>query len=193
MEQRKKILLVLLLVGLLGLLAGTALPELFHMGTGSYAGFVSLYGFQKYGQMQVDVLRLFSYLVVIRARTLAFLWMSTYTPAGLLVHVGYLFWLTASAGMLLALFVLRDGYEGILLFLCCIFPQWIPYASVWRMEVRFFLRRFGEGAQREGSFRLPRGGQLSGAVRMALLTFFGCAAEACLGPYILKLLLGVLS
>lgn len=138
-EHQRQIFLWLLLLS--GFLAGSALPELLHMGTGTYASFFSLYGLQKYQEAQADLGRVFSYVLTARLRPLLFLWMSSFTTAGLLFHAFYFWWLAAAAGMLLALFVLRSGLNGMLLFGCCLFPQWILYAAMWREEAEFLIRQ----------------------------------------------------
>ena len=189
-NRYQKAMVILLLLS--GFLAGTALPELLRMGTGTYAGFLSLYGFQKYEERAVSAVNVLPYIAAGRLRTLLFLWMSSYTAAGLLFHLAYAWWLAASAGMLLSVFMLRDGYEGILLFFCCLFPQWLLYGTMWQKEIGFLLTQW-----RRGGFALTdsRGrmstyrkdlADLAGMVGLCLL---GCGAEAFLGTWTLKIFL----
>lgn len=177
---------------MVGLLAGAALPELLRMGSGTYAGFLSLYSFQKYEQSAISAADILPYITAGRLKTLLFLWMSGYTAAGLLFHLVYAWWLVASAGMLLALFLLRDGYEGILLFLCCLFPQWLLYGAMWQREVQFLVRRWRRSVagptgleSRAGEYRRDLA-DLAGMVGLCLL---GCGAEAFLGTWTLKIFL----
>lgn len=181
----------LVTVLLSGFLAGTALPELFRMGTGDYAGFMSLYSFRKYGESAAaPAARLLPYIVSGRIQTLLFLWMSSYTAAGLLFHLVYAWWLAASAGMLLALFLLRGGYEGILLFLCCLFPQWLLYGSVWQREFHaLFRRRRYSGAGNAAGMLSERRRDLRELAGMAGLCLLGCCAEAFLGMWTLRVFL----
>lgn len=184
--------LTVTLILLLGFLTGTALPELLRMGSGTYAGFLSIYGFQKYEARALSAVNLLPYIASVRLRTLLFLWMSSYTAAGLLFHLAYAWWLAASAGMLLALFMLRDGYEGILLFFCCLFPQWLLYGAMWQKEAGFLLRQW----RRSGSGLTDGGGRMSMYRKdladlsgMAGLCLLGCGAEAFLGTWTLKIFL----
>lgn len=192
-RQKKRALLIgFAVVSVAGLLLGTALPELFHMGTGTYAGFFSLYSFQKFEHTVVNSWKLFLFLVCGRLQLMLFLWMSVFTPIGVWIHFGYLFWLTASAGMLLSLFVLRDGYEGILLFLCCIFPQWLLYGSAWKREFLFLAGQAGRiRGQGEIQPILQQRRVLFELGRMILFFISGCAAEAYLGQWTLKIFLQI--
>lgn len=193
MESRRRVRAVLVAAALLGFLLGTALPEMLHMGTGSYAGFVSLYSFGRFQEIFPEPGRLFLYLVPVRMKALLFLWMSSYTAAGVLFHFCYLFWLTCSAGMLLSLFILRDGYEGIILFFCCLFPQWLLYGSVWKRELGIFLRRMEGSRYRESGVLLPVSGRELGELGgLAGLCVFGCAVEAWLGLWTLKIFLKII-
>ena len=118
MEKERRILISFGAAALLGLLAGVAAPKLFRMGDGSYAGFFSLYSFGKFAQLpDLDFTQLFWYLLVKRLRLICFLWMSSYTPFGFFAHLLLLFWIFFAGGMLLSLFLLREGTNGILLFL----------------------------------------------------------------------------
>lgn len=128
-----------LLFVLSGLLAGAALPELMHMGDGSYAGFASLYAVQKFETSQIQYMDVFMYVLSVRIITLLFLWMSCFTPAGKLFHLLYFWWLAASGGMLLALFALKKGGQGLILFGCSLLPQWILYAAMWKRELGFLI------------------------------------------------------
>lgn len=175
---------------LTGLLMGTAVPEVLRMGTGSYAGFFSLYSFQKYETAAIASRDVLPYILTVRMKTLLFLWMSSYTTLGLVFHFAYAWWLAASAGMLLSLFVLRDGYEGVLLFLCCLFPQWILYAAAWRHELTFLFGRWGRG-RLEGASYAPvlRRREIAGFGKMAGFCILGCLAEAFLGTWTIKIFL----
>ena len=124
-KTRQGIYLCLAAALLFGILAGVALPEVFRMREGTYAGFFSLYGMKKMQEMEVLPLPIFGYLLSSRLRTLLFLWMSSYTPLGLWLHLFFTGWLGCSGGMLLSLFALRQGVQGIGLFFCCTLPQWI--------------------------------------------------------------------
>ena len=184
--------LAVALILLLGFWAGSALPELLRMGTGTYAGFLSLYSFRKYEESTPLALNILPYIAAGRLKTLLFLWMSSYTAAGLLFHLVYALWLAASAGMLLALFMLRDGYEGVLLFFCCLFPQWLLYGAMWQREVGFLLRQlrrssvaFSGGGGGAGTYRNDLA-ELAGMVGLCLL---GCGAETFLGTWTLKIFL----
>ncbi len=191
MRNRYQKLAVALLL-LLGFLFGTALPELLRMGTGTYAGFLSLYGLQKYKERAVSAVNVLPYIAAGRLRTLLFLWMSSYTAAGFLFHLAYAWWLAASAGMLLAVFMLRDGHEGLLLFFCCLFPQWLLYGAMWQKEVAFLLRQWRGSdlgladSRGRGSMYRRDLSELAGMVGLCLL---GCGAEAFLGTWTLKIFL----
>lgn len=180
MDRRKRKLFVAVLVLTAGFAAGTAAPEAFRMGTGNYTGFFSLYSFGKYGAMEMEPLSLLPAVLSVRLKTLLFLWMSSYTAAGLLFHLAYGGWLAASAGMLLALFALRGGIRGLALFACCLFPQWIVYGEVCRREMRFLLSRPATAAGRHG---------LAALAQMVGLAVFGSACEAFLGTWTLKIYL----
>ncbi len=183
---------VVALVLLAGFLAGTALPELLRMGTGTYAGFLSLYGLQKYEGRASAAGDVLPYIAACRLKTLLFLWMSSYTAAGLLFHLAYAWWLAASAGMLLALFMLRDGYEGVLLFFCCLFPQWLLYGMMWQKEAECLVRRWrriGSGAPAVGGGTGVYRKDLAELAGMVGLCLLGCGAEAFLGTWTLKIFL----
>lgn len=243
-KQRQKIVFAALVV-LTGLLAGTAAPEAFRMGTGAYAGLLSAYSLGRYGSAAAAPQHLLPYIVSVRVKTLLFLWMSCYTPAGFFFHLAYAWWLAASAGLLLSLFVIRDGYGGVLLFLCCVLPQWIVYGSMWKRELFFLAGRSSrerqiqialaeqppnivfvsrvETAEQAGAADAPadrngengaagsmpreqaerpsadsartamprRAGDLAGLAKMTALCLVGCAAEAFLGTWTLKIFLQV--
>lgn len=175
---------------LTGFLAGTAAPELFRMGTGDYAGLASKYGFQKYQSSMAPAGNVLPYILSLRLRTLLFLWMSSFTVVGLFFHLAYAWWLAASAGLLVSLFVLRDGYEGLILFACCLMPQWILYAAMWKQEGAFLLRCMRRQKGEEmGSAGTLRRGELLGLGKMAGLCVLGCVMEAFLGRWTLKIFL----
>lgn len=176
---------------LAGFLIGTAVPSLFQMGTGSYAGLFSMYSFGKYESMEIRPERLLAYILAARLPVLLFLWMSSYTAAGLLFHIGYAWWLAVSAGMLLSLFVLREGYGGIVMFGCCLLPQWILYASMWKRELAFFFGRTERKSMGWDNVLPVRRQELLELARMALLCAAGSAAEAFLGMWTLKIYLHI--
>lgn len=181
--------MTVILVLLSGFFAGVLTPELFRMGRGNYAGFASLYSFRKYETMAVSWKKILPCILSVRIRTLLFLWMSSFTTAGLLFHLIYGWWLAASAGMLIALFMLREGYGGILLFLCCLFPQWIWYAAMWRKELGFlFQKRHYDFAVQTQAQPLRRR-DMAELGKMMGLCLAGCAAEAFLGRWTLKIFL----
>ncbi|MCC8044548.1 MAG: hypothetical protein LIP12_03490 [Clostridiales bacterium] len=188
---------VLLFLGS-ALLFGSALPGLLDMGSGRYASLASLYGFQIYENRSIDFKNLFFYISSIRLRTLLILWLSSFSTIGFLFHLGYGWWLTASGAMLLALFGLRDGFEGILKFAVCLFPQWIFYGILWKKEIIFWLRRQGrwerkpvdrEIHQSAGAYRFAMAANLSEMMSLAVICLLGCACEAFLGSWTLQLYL----
>ena len=186
MQNGRRVLQLFGAVCLAGLLVGMSLPELFHMGTGSYAGFFSLYSFQKYERTAIKPWELFPYIASGRLEALILLRLGAYSAAGLWLHLLYGGWLCTSAGMLLALFCLRDGREGILLFGCCLLPQWILYGAAWKREFQFYLRRQFPGT----AVLMASGGRLrADFARTALLLLAGCAVGAFLGLWTLKLYL----
>jgi hypothetical protein len=199
---------------LFGFFFGTALPWLLHMGTGSYASLASAYSLQSYQEHTVTPQTLLPYLLSCRLRPFLFLWMSSFTAAGLLFHLAYGWYLAASAGLLLSLFVLRAGGEGLLWFACCIFPQWILYGAVGKQEADFLLhcrrRRSviqvpvqklmdGEVPELTG-YELAAGETVGERVRfresdlwklgrMVGLCMVGCFLEAYLGTWTIKIFL----
>lgn len=162
-------------------LLGLAVPELIHMGSGTYSGFCSIYSFSLFERMEIHSWDLFFYILKIRTLTLLFLWMSTYTAAGVIFHIIYIIWLAVSAGMLLALFALRDGYEGLALLACCLLPQWIMYAALIKQESAVLVRRKKE--------RISGRKDLAELTNMMFLCGMGCACEAFLGTWTLKIFL----
>ncbi|MCI8318214.1 MAG: hypothetical protein HFG96_06780 [Lachnospiraceae bacterium] len=180
------------LIVLSGFFAGTFLPEVFRMGKGTYAGLLSLYSLGKYENAVFLPEKIFPYILKIRLQTLLFLWMSCYTSAGVLFHLGYAWWLAASAGLLLSLFVLREGGAGILLFFCCVFPQWILYAAMWKQELAFLLRLRGRNsvATAVQAAALQRG-QLSSLTKLVVFCVAGCVVETFLGNWTLKIFLEI--
>lgn len=197
---------------LLGVLAGVAVPKLFCMGDGSYAGFFSLYSFGKFTQLpDTGFAKLFWYLAVKRLRLFFFLWMGSYTPLGFLLHLLLGFWTFFACSMLLSLFLLREGTNGMLLFLCCLLPQWILYALAFRAELRQYFMRYG--SCREGSGGMASDpeaeavteygreklvsdleGKVSGRLKgetasMLTLCLAGCGMEAFIGLRLLQVFL----
>lgn len=191
-QYRRQILISFIL--LTGFFVGSALPQLLCMGTGTYAGFFSLYSFQKYQEAAINSWNLFPYILTSRLQPLLFLWMSSFTTAGILFHVLYAGWLSVAAGMLLALFTLREGYEGLLFFCCCLFPQWILYLSMWKKEVHFLIEQQNRRYQGMGTVigSLYRR-DLMELGKMAGFALFGSAVEAFLGTWTLKIFLQILT
>ncbi|MCD7885249.1 MAG: hypothetical protein LUI87_16340 [Lachnospiraceae bacterium] len=179
-------------------LFGSALPGLLDMGSGRYASLASLYGFQIYENSSIEFRNLFFYITSVRLRTLLILWLSSFTAIGLLFHLGYGWWLTASGAMLLSLFGMRDGMEGVLHFGFCIFPQWIFYSILWKKEIVFWLRRQEQWKgqpenrgfyQRKGAFMPVLAANLSEMLSLGAICILGCACEAFLGTWMLQLYL----
>ena len=167
-----------------GLLAGTALPELMRMGDGSYTGFASMYALQKYEIADVQYGEVFSYILSIRTLTLLFLWMSRFTPAGYFLHMIFFWWLAVAAGMLLALFALKDGWHGLILFGCSLLPQWILYIIMWKRELTFLFEWQGNRMLSGRRVLLNLGGMLG-------LCCIGCVCEAFLGMRLIKFFLEI--
>ncbi|MCD8338273.1 MAG: hypothetical protein LUD18_13595 [Lachnospiraceae bacterium] len=185
----QEILPVLLLLAM-GLLTGSALPGLLQMGNGNYAGLASSYSFRVFENLSTDRWEIFCYVVSVRMPVLLILWMSSFTTLGILFHLGYAWWIAASGAMLLALFGQQSGFGGIAQFGCCIFPQWIFYAILWKKEMSIWFRRgrttpewFG------GSVRKLRRKDVLELVNLAALCLLGCACEAFLGTWMLRLYL----
>lgn len=187
-EHQRQIFLWILLLS--GFLAGSALPELLHMGTGTYAGFFSLYGLQKYQEIQTGLGSVLWYVLMARLRSLLFLWLSSFTTAGMLFHALYFWWLSAAAGVLLALFVLRSGLTGLLLFGCCLFPQWILYTAMWREEISFLILQRKKDTQ---GYIIPAGslsrGNLWTLARLTGYCILGALTETFLGNWTMKIFL----
>ncbi|MCD7746431.1 MAG: hypothetical protein LUI13_14315 [Lachnospiraceae bacterium] len=199
-------ILPVLLVLALGLLTGSALPRLLHMGTGSYAGLASEYAFRAYENADANGWDLFFYVSLVRLRTLLILWMSSFSTLGMLFHLGYAWWIAASGAMLLSLFGLRDGFQGMALFACSILPQWILYGILWKREADAWMERlrgsFGEcsdfgtafacggasGRGRRAAWKIGRK-DFSEFVSLVVICLFGCACEAFLGTWTLRLYL----
>lgn len=181
-EMYKRLAVMILILS--GLLAGGALPELMRMGDGSYAGFASLYALQKYEMAEVQYRTIFSYILTMRMLTLLFLWMSCFTPVGYFLHMLYFWWLAAAGGMLLALFALKDGVQGIVLFGCSLMPQWILYGIMWRREVLFL------SAWQENKL-LARRTILKNLGTMMGLCCIGSVCEAYLGIRLIKFFLKI--
>ncbi|MCD7766314.1 MAG: hypothetical protein LUH53_07365 [Lachnospiraceae bacterium] len=173
-----------------GILLGCAFPKLFSMDSGTYASLASRYSLGVYERASRDCRDLFFYVVSVRLPVLLFLWMSGFTTAGWFFHLGYAWWLAASGTMLTALFGLRNGVHGILLFGCCVFPQWILYGMMWKQEMGIWLKR-------EPDFREPvvsgvksiRRQDIAEIFRLVVLCLLGCACEAFLGTWTLDLYL----
>ncbi len=173
-----------------GFFLGILIPELIHMGGGSYAGLVSVYGLREFETERLDILSLLPYVAGVRLRTILFLWMSCYTPPGLFLHMAYLFWICLLSGILLSVFVLRQGYMGFLLFLCCLLPQWMLYLSAFARELRFLRKKrqlsYGSGPPSVRPMRLADWKELAG---MLLLMAAGSAVEAGVGLKVFQIFL----
>jgi hypothetical protein len=164
------------------------------MGTGSYAALVSRYGLMQYQEASVAGGQILPYILSNRIRTLLFLWMSSFTAAGVLFHLAYAWYLAASAGLLLSLFAIKAGYEGILWFACCIFPQWILYGCMWKEEASFLIRcRMRRGILEPAESVRFRFGPLWVLAKLLGLCTLGCAMEAWLGTWTLKIFLKIFS
>lgn len=173
-----------------GVLLGCAFPKLFSMDGGAWASLASRYSLGVYGSISRDCGDIFFYVASVRLPVLLFLWMSSFTTAGRLFHLGYAWWLAASGTMLLSLFGLRDGVHGILLFGCCVFPQWILYGMMWKHETAAWLKReqgFRESA--DPSAKSIRCQDIAGLFQLAALCLLGCVCEAFLGTWTLDLYL----
>ena len=173
-----------------GFFAGILLPELIRMGGGSYAGLISLYGLGEFREKRLDLPARFPYVAGVRLRAFLFLRISCYAPFGLFVHMAYLFWICLSAGILLSVFVLRQGGSGVLLFLCCMFPQWLFYLSALAREIKFLeeKRRMSYGACQPDSPKLKKEDRKNLA-GMLFLAAAGTAAEVCVGLRVFQIFL----
>ena len=173
-----------------GFFLGILIPELIRTGGGSYAGLVSMYGLREFGMKRLDILSLLPYVAGVRLRTILFLWMSCYTPPGLFLHMAYLFWISLLSGILLSVFVLRQGYMGFLLFLCCLLPQWLLYLSALARELKFLgkKRRLLHRADSlpVRTMRLADWKELTG---MLLLMAAGSVVEAGIGLKVFQIFL----
>ena len=192
-KTRQGIYLCLAVALLFGILTCVAFPELFRMRDGTYAGFFSLYGMKKVQEMEIMLWPIFSYLLSSRLRTLLFLWMGSYTPVGLWLHLLFAAWLGCSGGMLLSLFALRQGTQGIGLFFCCTLPQWIFYGLQWKKELQLFLSHTmtREVFTVEALSYPPRRAHIDW-IAMVLYCVSGCAAETFLGLWSVKIFLKIL-
>lgn len=192
-KTRQGIYLCLASALLFGILTGVTLPELFRMREGTYAGFFSLYGMKKIQESEIMLWPIFGYLLSSRMRTLLFLWMSSYTPVGLWLHLIFAAWLGCSGGMLVSLFALRQGVQGIGLFFCCTLPQWIFYGLQWKKELQLFLTHnlLREIVTADG-FPYPGRRARIDWIAMVLYCVSGCAAETFLGLWSVKIFLKIL-
>ncbi|MCC8052138.1 MAG: hypothetical protein LIP10_16120 [Clostridiales bacterium] len=173
-----------------GILLGCAFPKLFSMDNGVYASLASRYSFGVYEITSRNGRALFLYIISMRMPVLLFLWMSSFTTAGWLFHLGYAWWLASSGAMLLSLFGLRSGVYGILLFGCCIFPQWILYGLMWKQEMTAWMKREHGFREAAGSnVKNIRRQDIAELFRLMGLCVLGCACEAFLGTWTLDLYL----
>lgn len=189
MKTENRIYGILAAVFAAAVLAGAALPELFRMQESTYAGFFSIYGRQKFQEQEAAVLPIFGYLAAGRIRTLLFLWMSMYTALGIWFHIIYAVWLGSTAGLLLALFALRQGWQGLLLFFCCTMPQWIFYGLQWKQELQQLVLW---QSRREGAAWLYTVTQYRSVVKLLKALAFclmGCGVEASLGIWSIRIFL----
>ncbi len=192
MHPPRRTLLPSLLFLSLGILSGCAMPKLLSMDSGAYASLASRYGFRVYESISRDSRELFFYVVSVRMPVLLFLWMSSFTSVGRLFHLGYAWWLAASGAMLLSLFGLRSGARGLLLFGCCIFPQWILYGAMWKQEMAAWLKRERESTEPAGtSVKGIRRQDIAQLLRLTALCLLGCACEAFFGTWTLDLYLSL--
>ncbi|MCD8348757.1 MAG: hypothetical protein LUD16_12635 [Lachnospiraceae bacterium] len=183
-------ILPILLFLAFGLLTGSVLPEILKLGSGNYAGLTSRYSFRIYESLRVNQWELFCYVMSVRMPVLLILWMSSFTTLGIFFHLGYAWWILASGSMLLALFCQRSGFQGVVQFCCCIFPQWFFYGILWKRELTIWLRRGKERPEwAGGSVRKLCRKDFSELVHLAALCFLGCACEAFLGTWMLQLYL----
>ena len=180
--MEKKIQAAVAVMIIFGFFCGTAIPELFHMDQGTYAGLLSRYGLQSFAGGSLEPTELFRFVWQNRILGLTLLWMSWYTPVGLIMHLLFLFWLCLSFGILLSIFLLRQGPEGILLLACCILPQWIIYGSVLRQEFSFLAGKKSRTTEMYQSDLRIYG-------RMLLECLAGCLLETWFGLYIFQLFL----
>ena len=144
--------------------------------------------------------------------------MSSYTPFGFFAHLLLLFWIFFAGGMLLSLFLLREGTNGILLFLCCLLPQWILYVLAFRGELRLYFSKYGIERKRDCGIISGREGEpreecpaeydratrtldfektYSGWMRreflsMLMLCTVGCGMEAFIGMRLLQVIPGLM-
>jgi hypothetical protein len=105
------------------------------------------------------------------------------------MHLLAIWHLALTGGMLIALLVLRTGTRGVLLFLCCLLPQWLLYAAMWSREVQAMLRR---GRRQKDSSNTENQIreiwlELSDLAGMCLLCIAGAAVESFLARWILQL------
>lgn len=186
--QREWILLCAAVCG--GLLAGSVVPGLLKMGSGTYAGLLSQYSLSRYQEIHVSGWELFTAVFQKRLSFFLFLWMSSYTVIGLAFHGFCLFVLASAAGLLLAVFLLQEGYEGVLLFFCCLMPQWMLYLAAWREELLFLFRRRTWKTE-----SLLPGNAVIGRYDLAVLgkiltlCLLGCGVECFLGTWTMKIFL----
>jgi hypothetical protein len=178
---------------ILGIFFGALIPELLHMSSGTYAGLLSAYALQGFERTTPETGAMLYYILRSRITGLLLLWMSSYTALGLLFHIFILFWLGLSFGLLLSVFLLRQGYHGILLLLCGLLPQWIIYLSVLRKEFIFFTEKSNRPSD---SSSLPSGSkirrELSEFAKMLSACLVGCILETWFGMYVFRLFLHVL-
>lgn len=189
MKQSRNRKMIVILVCLSGLLAGMLVPEALRMGEGNYAGFTSLYSFQKYENMTVSYEKILLYIFHGRMKMLLFLWMSSFSAVGFFCHLVYGWWLAASGGMLLSLFLLKEGYGGIPLFFCCLFPQWIWYGAMWKKEFIFLWDKWRYDFTGHPQVRPVFSKNLVELGKMTALCLGGTVTETFLGTWTLKIFL----
>ena len=160
-----------------GFAGGIFLPEMIHMNSGTYAGMFSVYSFQKFLQQEIQMRDVFLYIFSKRMELLLFLWLSSFTGAGIWIHALAGGWISCSAGMLLRLFCMKKGIQGILLFLCCLMPQWLLYGIMWKREVTIC---FGKKEHLWFTF-----------INLLMLCVGGCVCETWIGIQFQKKILKI--
>lgn len=165
------------------------------MGSGDYIGLFSLYSLKKFRYREINSRRILMYILPVRFRALLFLWMSSYTWAGVILHLIYGCWICLSAGLLLALAVLRQGNSGIVMFGGCLLPQWLFYAEMWKTELHELQRLMFRGkilTETEGGrerWKIPA----FNLAKMIILCVCGCVTEAYAGMWSIKFFLKLFS
>lgn len=74
-----------------------------------------------------------------------------------------------------------------MLFGCCLLPQWILYASMWRRELSVLFRKMRSTGYLTESVSSIYKAELVELASLVALCLAGCAAEAFLGIWTLRL------